>query len=206
MSNQILKTKILLTMGLLSLFSCSKKADLSNVFPYIITQDYLIDGIKEETVLIDTLIENELYLTLVKDINGLVENIKISDLKQQNISIQLATDSAYANLEKMFKEQKIKATLFDGPNDIPFIIFSDHWLAAASLYWTNLYSFANKNLKVDTFYVSVPQRDAMIIFPKCNDREVLDFKAMIKEKESDARKPLTWEIFQLDNERIKRIE
>lgn len=193
-------------MGLLSLFGCSKKTDLSNVFPYIITQDYLIEGIKEETVLIDTLIENELYLTLVKDLNGLVENIKISDLKQQNISIELATDSAHANLDRMFKEQKIKATLFDGPNDIPFILFSEHWLSSASLYWTNLYSFANKNLKADTFYVSIPQRDAMIIFPKCNNKELLDFKAMIKEKESDASKLLTWEIFQLDNKKINRIE
>ena len=104
------------------------------------------------------------------------------------------------------KEQKIKATLFNGPNDLPFILFSDHWLSAASLYWTNLYSFASGNLKADTLYVSIPQRDAMIVFPKCNAKCLNDFKTMIKEKEIDARKLLTWDIFQLDKNGIKRIE
>jgi len=192
-------------VGLINFFGCAKKQELHNVYPYIITKDYLIDGIKEETVFFDTIIDNELYLTLVKDLNGLVENVKSSDLRKGNITNQQAIDSAKKNLDRMLKEEKIKATLFNGPNDIKFILFSDHWLSAASLYRSNLYTFASKNLKADTFYVSIPQRDAMIIFPKCNDNELSDFKTMIKEKESDARKLLTWEIFQLDKNGLTRI-
>ncbi len=200
----ILKTALI--MGLLNLFGCDKKEGLDKVYPYIITKDYLIEGAISETIIVDTLIDNELYLTLVKDLNGLVENVKLSDLKSYKVSKQQVIDSSKSNLNKMFVENKIKATLFDGPNNIPFILFSDHWLSAASLYWTNLYSFARKNLKTDTCYISIPQRDAMIVFPKCSEKEIYDFKAMIREKESGARKPLTWEIFQLDESGIKRIE
>ena len=192
-------------MSLFGLFGCSNKMDLENIYPYIITKEYLVDGIKEETVVIDT-IGKDLYLTLVKDLNGLVENVRISELKRNNISTTLATQTAKNNLDKLFKEQKIKPMLFEGPNGLPFILFSDHWLSSASLFWTKIYSFSSKNLKTDTIYVSIPQRDAMILFPKCSAKELSDFKKMIKEKESNARKPLTFEVFQLDKNGLKTIK
>ena len=179
--------------------------DLENIYPYIITKEYLIDGIKEETVVIDT-IGKDLYLTLVKDLNGLVKNVRISELKRNNISVSLATQTAQKNLDKLLKEQEIQARLFEGPNGLPFILFSEHWLSSASLFWTKIYSFSSKNLKTDTIYVSIPQRDAMILFPKCSAKELSDFKKMIREKEADARKPLTFDIFQLDKNGLKIIE
>ena len=46
----------------------------------------------------------------------------------------------------------------------------------------------------------------MILFPKCSKKELSDFKKMIKENESDARKPLTFEVFQLDKDGLKTIK
>ena len=192
-------------MGFFGLIGCKQKMDLANVYPYIITRDYLTQGIKDETVIVDT-IGTDLFVTLVKDLNGIVENVKKSDLEKNGISVKQAFDTAISNLDKVLKNQIIKATLFNGPNGLPFIIFTDHWLSAAAALSTNIYSFGSKNLNSDSIYISIPQRDVLILFAKCNNSQLNDFKKMIQEKESDSRKPLTFDIFQLDKNGIQRIK
>lgn len=162
-----MKKIILLFIGFFGLIGCKQKIDLTNVYPYIITKDYLVQGTKEETVIVDT-IGADLYVTLVKDLNGIVKNVKKSDLEKNSISVKQAFDTAINNLDKELENQTIKATLFNGPNGLPFIIFTDHWLSAAAVLSTNMYSFGCKNLKSDSIYISIPQRDVLILFAKCD--------------------------------------
>jgi hypothetical protein len=197
--------KIVLLIGFFGILGCNQKLDLANVFPYIITKDYLTESVIKETIIIDTLSDG-LFVTLVKDLKGTVENVKKSELEQSGIPIKEAYDSAIKNLDNVLRSQVIKPILFTGPNDLPFIIFTDHWLSAVSVLSTDMYSFSSNILKSDSIYISIPQRDVLILFAKCNTSQLNDFKKIIKEKESEAKKPLTFDIFRLNIKGIQKIE
>jgi hypothetical protein len=82
----------------------------------------------------------------------------------------------------------------DGPNDTPFVLVGGHWLASSSIYGEKMFMNLSKVLDNDSLYFSIPHRDALIVFPKCEEQTLSEFKKMIKEKESDGRKKLTWQI------------
>lgn len=203
----MIKSKALLTLGLSSflllLNNCNPKStiDLSNVYPYIIPEEYLLEGLKEETVIADTL-EDGLYVTLVYDLNGMVQNVRKSELEKADVSVKAAYDTSLTHLESAMKSQEIAITQFFGPDSIPFLLFSDHWLSATCLVNPKLYSFARDYLKTDVINASIPHRDAMILFPDCSGEQIQKFKEMIKEKESDGLKPLTFEVFKLTKDKI----
>jgi uncharacterized protein YtpQ (UPF0354 family) len=191
--------KLILIMGLLNIFglsSCKKNIDQTNMYPYIITKDYLIEGIKEETVIGDTL-GHDLYSTLVYDLNGLVQNIKRSELENAGISTKQAFDTAYNNLNKVLKAQKITIQRFNGPDSIPFIMFCNHWLSASIISLPEINEFAQQNLGTDSLFASIPHRDVLLIFPNCSGTKLENFKKMILEKESNGKKPLTFGLFRL---------
>jgi uncharacterized protein YtpQ (UPF0354 family) len=208
----MLKGKTILVMGILTFFlgllgmnSCKSEIDLTNVYPYIIPEGYLMEGLKEETIIADTF-DKGIYVSLVYDLNGVVQNVKKSDLEKAGIEINYAYDIALIHLESVMKAHKITMTQFVGPEGIPFILFSDHWLSAASLVNPNLYSFAKKHLKTDVIYASIPHRDVLILFPDCTDEQVNKFREIIKSKESDGRKPLTFNLFKLTKEKIISVD
>jgi hypothetical protein len=201
------KPKVLLIIGLSGflffLNSCQSKStiDLTNVYPYIIPEDYLLEGLKEETVIADTL-DDGVYVTLVYDLNGMVQNVKKSDLEQADVSVKTAYDTSLTHLESAMKRQEIAISRFFGPDSVPFLLFSDHWLSAACLVNPKLYSFAKDYLKTDVINASIPHRDAMILFPDCREEQMQKFKEMIKEKESDGLKPLTLDLFKLTKDKV----
>jgi uncharacterized protein YtpQ (UPF0354 family) len=198
--------KAILTMGLFgSIFgleSCSdKKLDTSKIFPYIITEHYLIDG----TIVVDSL-GHGLYTTMVYDLNGVVQNVRQEELEKNNLTNKEVFDKSLQNLDSVLKARQININRFDGPGGTPFILVSDHWLSAATLLATNIHTLAKSGLGTDTIYASIPHRDVLILFPKCIGGQLDSFKQMIKDKESDGRKPLTFDLFQLDNTGLKVVE
>ncbi len=84
-----------------------------------------------------------------------------------------------------------------GPNGTPFVLWSGHWLTASCIRHPGLYRFGSKYLKEQTFCVSIPQREAMLLFPLGTRADRDAMRSMIRETESDARKPVTWELFTL---------
>lgn len=193
-------------MGLLSGIlgtgnSDETKLDTSNIFPYIVTKEYLIQG----TLVVDSL-GHGLFTTLVYDLNGLVKNVKEEELRKAGLSNKEAFNKALENLEAVLRARKISINMLQGPGGIPFILVSDHWLSAATILATNIYSLGRSNLKADTIYASIPHRDVLLLFPKCTGAQLDSFKKMIKEKESGANKPLTFELFHLDNNGLKVVE
>jgi hypothetical protein len=82
-----------------------------------------------------------------------------------------------------------------GLGGMPFILWSRHWLSASCVRLSGLYAFASHLLKADTVCASVPQREAMLLFPLGTSEQRDQMRALIRENEVDARKPLTWELF-----------
>jgi len=63
-------------------------------------------------------------------------------------------------------------------------------------------NMVHKFLKTDDVCISIPQREVMIIFQKGDKSFRDEMRAMIKEKEQDAVKPLTWQFFTFDEKGI----
>jgi hypothetical protein len=60
-----------------------------------------------------------------------------------------------------------------------------------------LYDLASKQLGTTDILVSVPHRDAMLVFPRGDATYRLAMQALIRAKESDEAKPLTFKLFGL---------
>src|SRR5207244_2952464 len=96
--------------------------------------------------------------------------------------------------------------LFKGPQGKPFIIFTDHWLSASCVLLPDLSKLAMKNLGTENFCICLPQCDAMLLFPAADEAFRKEMMSVIREKEADARKPLSFEIFQLDSTGIHEFK
>ena len=85
----------------------------------------------------------------------------------------------------------------NGPQSKPFILFGGHWAAATCILLPKLRVLAGTSLGTAELCVSVPHREAMLIFPR-GDRAYREaMRAMIREKEGNGTKPLTFEFFTL---------
>ena len=197
--------KTLIALGLFTslvgLKGCKEKLDTTKVYPYLITDHYPV----ESSIIMDTL-GHGLFATLVYDLNGLVQNVRKSEIEQSGLTAKQVFEIARINLDTALKSRQININRFDGPDGLPFILFSDHWLSATSILSTNIEDFGKKNLNTDTVYASIPHRDVMLLFPKCQGKILEDFKKMIRDKESDGPKPLTFELFRLDKHKLMKIE
>ncbi|MEG9498704.1 hypothetical protein [Mannheimia indoligenes] len=177
--------------------SSSLENELNSIFPYIVPKSYLeIGGIN-----IQTLIADELYVTLVKHKNDLATSLAESDLDKLGLSKGEAFDLAKINLQNALKEREINITMFHLEN-IPFILFSDSWLSASCLLVPEIEKLLNENM----VYVSIPHRDAMVMFPVVDGNKTQEFKKMIKEREGNGIKPLTFELFEVSKSEIKVVK
>jgi uncharacterized protein YtpQ (UPF0354 family) len=190
-------------MSLLSFFGCKNSIDVNNIYPYLITNNY--PGTDDSTG-ITYPIGNEIFATLVLDLNGLVQNVQPKDLKRASMTVKDAHRTALENLQKRFKSGDIKAQRFDGPQNKPFILVGGSWLAATAILLPDISERAKKNLNSDSICFSIPHRDAMLIFPKGDSSYLEEMKRMINEKESDGSKPLTFKLFKKNEERIEPLE
>lgn len=70
-------------------------------------------------------------------------------------------------------------------------------MASSCILLLDLYDLASKRLGTTDILVSVPNRDAMLVFPKGAAHYRQAMRALIREKESDGPKPLTFKLFGL---------
>lgn len=94
----------------------------------------------------------------------------------------------------------------NGPQGKPFIIFTGHWLSAACVLLPDLRTLASKNLSTDNFCICLPQRDSMLLFPTADEAFRTQMMSVIRKNEGDARKPLSFGLFQLDTNGIHEFK
>lgn len=180
------------------------KPDVAKVYPYVIPADYLAGSSGTRTL--SWPLGHELHVALVHDLDGLVRNVTPEELVGLGLSLDEAKKRAVDNLSALFKSGEIKASRFNGPDGKPFILVGGHWATATCILLPNLHKFAAPNLGTEELCVSIPHREAMLIFPK-GDKAYRDLmRRMIREKESDGRKPLSFELFTLTTEGLAELK
>lgn len=173
------------------------------LYPYIVTREYLEHGAPQPDGFTKPLGE-DLYVTLVCDLNGVVRNVLPADLEQAGLGADEALARSQANLEKLIHSQVIHSTVLPkGPHEKPFILFGGHWAAAATCTWSGLHRIAARALGTERLVLSIPHREAMIIFSDGDPEYIRAMKTMIREKEADGEKPLTWDLFILTPDGLK---
>jgi hypothetical protein len=171
--------------------------DLGRCYPYVVPKDYLQHQLDDGKGLVRPF-GHGLFVLLVQDQDGLVQNVTPDDLAASELTADAGHEKALENLQKLFASGQIKAMKYDkGPHDRPFILVGDHWAAAACILLPKVRSFAQKNLGQDEIVASIPHRDVMLLFPKPAKGELAEIRKFVVEHESEGRKPLTFEPFEL---------
>jgi len=188
-------------MGLLSIFSsCKVKKEINNIYPYFITDAYPKEGI----IFVDTL-GHGLYVTVVYDQNGLVQNVPSKDFEESGMTLEQLKDSAISNLTRAIKNQQITTMLHKTNDSIPFVLFTDSWMSASCILLPGIGDRLKGQLGSESLFVCLPHRDAMLVFPALSKEQTIKVQQFVKEKESDGAKPLSFEFFEIKDNKIKAI-
>jgi len=171
--------------------------DMGRCYPYVVPKDYLQHQPDDGKGLVRPF-GHGLFVLLVQDQDGLVQNVTPDDLAAAKLTADVAHEKALANLEKLFSSGQIKAMKYEkGPHERPFILVGEHWAAAACIMLARVRSFAQKSLGQDDIVASIPHRDVMLLFPKPAKGALGEIRKFVVEHESEGRKPLTFEPFEL---------
>ncbi len=178
----------------------------TTIYPYVVPAEYLAYGTRQPDGMTRDL-GHGLYVVLVQDLNGMVENVRPQDLTALGLTGMEAQRIADANLGALIHQQEVKSTVFPkGPQGRPFALFGGHWAAASCITWSGLFAAVSKALGSEKLLVCVPHREAMLVFPLGDVEYISAMTAMIREKESDGRKPLSMELFELTKDGVKPFE
>ena len=140
---------------------------------------------------------HDIYSAIVEEFTRTVKSLTLEKLHNLHLTPELARTQAQENLEQALKTGLIGSTVFPkGPQNKPFILIGGHWAASACCTLSLIPDLARNRLQCQEVCFSVPHTYALLLFAK-GDRAYRDaMRAMAKEKESDGRKPLTWDLFE----------
>ena len=171
--------------------------DVSRCYPYVVPKDYLQHQSDDGKGLVRPF-GHGLFVLLVQDQDGLVQNVTPDDLATAKLTAEAAHEKALDNLQKLFASGQIEAMKYDkGPNERPFILVGDHWASAACILLPKVRAFAQTNLGRDEIIASIPHRDVMLLFPKPANGDLAEIRKFVVAHEGEGRKPLTFEPFEL---------
>lgn len=172
-----------------------------NILPYVVRSEYREFQSEGSTALTWPLGFN-LDIVLVFDLGDRVQNATIADLDALKMSVSEAKARAIQNLQTLVRSGKVQMRLFNGPENKPFVLVGGTWAAATCILLPDLRAKMAKNLGAEELCVSIPHREAMLIFPMgdAGYREIM--RKVISEREGNAPKPLTTELFKLIGERV----
>jgi hypothetical protein len=164
------------------------------IYPYIIREEYV--PYQADALQLVKPLGHSIHVTLVEDMGGAVKSLKLENLNAIDLTPPQAYAKAIGNLERLLISGVIQMQLFaQGSNGKPFILVGGHWGAAACILLPNLPNLAKNGLNSDEICLSIPHREALLIFAK-EDRASRDrMRAMIEEMEGNQPKPLTLGLF-----------
>ena len=164
----------------------------------------LITGAADSAGLVRPL-GNGLAVALVADQDGVLKEIKAADLKKMDLTPALAHRRALDNLSAYFRAGKMKIDRLEGPRDAPYIMCSSYWLCSSLLLYSELADWAGEILGSEDLLLSVPHRDALIVFRQGKKTDPAAWKKFIAEKEAGAPDPLTPELFELKDKAVRPL-
>lgn len=182
------------------------KPDGSKIYPYIVPSGYFdVVGVKSGAV--SWPLGHGLHIALVHDLGGVVRNVLPEDLSSLGLTADEAKRRAIQNLESLASSGVIGQRRFDsGPGKKPFVLFGGHWAASACILLPELRQMGVRNVRSEAICICIPHREALLMFPK-GDKGYRDaMQTMIKERESDGRKPLTFELFEITSSGIVELK
>jgi hypothetical protein len=140
---------------------------------------------------------HDVYSAIVEELSGMAKSMTIEKLRKLQLTAEQLRSQAMQNLAQALKSGVIGSTEFPkGPRDKPFILVGGHWAASACCLLSLMPDLARQRLGSKDVCFSVPHTEALLLFGK-GDRGYRDeMRALIREKESDGRKRLTWELFE----------
>ena len=169
---------------------------MSKILPYVVPAVYL-DYQREDAKPLTWPLGHGLHVVLVHELDGLVGNVLPEELTALGLTIEQAKKKALENLESLAKSGLIGQQRFNGPDQKPFVLFGGHWAAATCILLPSLRQMGVKNVGSAEICVCIPHREALLMFPKGDKAYRGVMLKMIKERESDGRKPLTFDLFEL---------
>jgi hypothetical protein len=145
------------------------KPDAAKIYPYVVPDGYFGAQDDKARSLAQPL-GHGLQVALVYDLNGMVRNVLPEELPGFGLTVEQAGKKALENL--VFRGE-VQQQMVADPNQKPFIIFNGHWAAATCILLPGLREMAVKNLGSEEIWVSIPHREALVLFAK-GDRAYRD--------------------------------
>ncbi len=176
--------------------SPSTETDTSTLFPYVIPEAYPAADASGPPGF-ERQLGHGLRLVVVRWDGLVVEFLRPADLAQLGITPDVGIARAIKNLKTYLSSDRMSVDAYPGPGGVKFMVFEGH-LASSAMALDDLYAFCSKSLGAERMVVSVPHRDVLVVFPECTADEERALMEIIWEKESNAPKPLTFDLFELD--------
>jgi len=172
--------------------------DISKVYPYVVPEGYLENPAAHGEGMVLPL-GHDVNVMLVHDLGGMCRNVFAEEAAAWRVTLSQLHRRAQENLADFATTGALRKSLMyvSSPRKIPFVLWHAHWLAASCIRLPDLHSWASENLGAQEICISIPQREAMLMFPK-GDRSFRDqMREMIFETEKDSPKCITFELFSL---------
>lgn len=180
-----------------------KRYSVQSLYPYVIPEQY---PVSEDAGSIVRPLGHGLRVTLVFDVGGTVINADEKAIERLGLTPEQAHARAIANLEHLAEARQIKMAAFpNGPSGKPFILVGGHWAAATSILLPRLKALVEGPLGPGELYISVPHREAMLIFPAGDQAHREAIQAFVKKNESYGNKALTFGLFTFTTGGVKPI-
>jgi hypothetical protein len=162
----------------------------TNVYPYLVSDAYPRSDV-------DVDLGHGVRIALVEEVGpGLVKVYRPHGSVSKEALVALHSE-AVQHLVVMARDRIKIAMLNDGPQGKPFVLVGGDWAAATCILLPRLAQITGEALGTQELCASIPHRDAMLVFAK-GDKSYRDaMRALVLEKESDGRKPLTYELFEI---------
>jgi hypothetical protein len=169
---------------------------LGKIYPYVVPAGY-VDKLPATADGFVLPLGHNVFAMLVHDLDGLCRNVFEGELAEVRLDASEAHRRALANLEQLAEGNAIQKALYRGPEGMPFLLWSGHWLAASCARLPSLHAFASEILQTPELCVSIPHRESLLVFPRGTRAQRDQMRDIIRRNEGDASKPITWELFTL---------
>jgi hypothetical protein len=175
---------------------------MSLIYPYLVTDAY--PGTRDSSLSRD--LGHGVFLQIVQDHGGAVASFGSTPFAASGDTLDTCLPEALANLEALLRSGAIGSRVFPtGPGGRPFALFGGHWAASSVLTLPSLSSLLEPHLG-NELVVSVPHREALLVFPGPDDASRHEARAFVREHEADGAHPLTFELFALRADGVRAIE
>ena len=168
--------------------------NLDKLFPYIAPTTYLQDPSPMKQPV--RVLGHDLVQLFAEDCDGTCRIASVDTLVVPGLTAEHAVARSLANLDDMLRRKEIPITQLSA-GDHKLVRFGDHWLAAACMLLPGVYELAKRVLGTAEIYAAIPHRDVLFVFGGGDPVFVQKARALMREHESEGRKPLTWELFEL---------